>query len=145
MTQGSMNPTALLSEIKNLAEQFRHPSVEIPKLIEARKKDIDTLIDATRTLLDGAQSVTGKQADMLRHAVDELSALIKQVGDTAGAAGHGAKISAELLRQTVHTALQNMSDLVESATKAQLTAIDLVAKRVHEHMEQWSKLTHRAS
>src|SRR5271157_5148413 len=94
--------------------QFKHPSVEIPKLIEARTKDIDTLIDATRAVLDGAQSLTAKQADMLRHAVDELSAMMKQVSASAGAAGHGARISAELLQQTVHTGLQSMSDLVRN-------------------------------
>ncbi|HKN22348.1 MAG TPA: hypothetical protein VJX73_13070, partial [Terracidiphilus sp.] len=63
---------------------------------------------------------------------------------SAGAAGHGARISAELLQQTVHTGLQSMSDLVEIATKSQLTAIDIVAKRVHEHLEQWAKLTRSA-
>lgn len=144
MMQNAMNPTTLINEIKNLAEQFKHPSVEIPKLIEARTKDIDTLIDATRALLDGAQSLTAKQADMLRHAVDELSAMMKQVSASAGAAGHGARISAELLQQTVHTGLQSMSDLVEIATKSQLTAIDIVTKRVHEHLEQWAKLTRSA-
>ena len=144
MMQNAMNPTTLINEIKNLAEQFKHPSVEIPKLVEARTKDIDTLIDATRAVLDGAQSLTAKQADVLRHAVDELSAIMKEVSASAGAAGHGARISAGLLQQMVHTGLQSMSDLVEIATKSQLTAIDLVTKRVHEHLEQWAKLTRSA-
>ena len=77
MTQGAMNPTALINEIKNLAEQFKHPSVEIPKIIEARKQDVDTLIEATRSLLDGAHALTAKEADLLRNAVDEVSSVVK--------------------------------------------------------------------
>jgi len=74
---------------------------------------------------------------MLCHAVDELSTMLKQVSESAGTAGSGAKVSAELLQQTVHTALYNMSELVAIAAKTQST---VVAKRVHEHVEQWTRL-----
>jgi phasin family protein len=144
MIQNPVNPTAVINQIKNLAEQFKHPSAEIPKLIEARQKDIETAIEATRTLLDGAQSLTGKQAQMLRQAVDELSSMLKQTFEKAGVAGQGARISTELLQQTVHTSLQSMSELAEICAKAQLTAIDVVAKRIHEHLEQWRRLTRPA-
>jgi len=34
-----------------------------------------------------------------------------------------------------------MSEVVEIAAKTQLTAIDIVAKRMHEHFEQWMRLS----
>ena len=140
MLHKTMDAVTLLSELRKSIEQFKTPGVHVQKLIEARQKDFDVLVEATRTTLDGAQSLTAKQTELLHGAIDELSGIFQQVSKPAELAGAGAKVSAEALQKTVHTALQSMSELVEIATKSQAKTIDILTKRIHENVEEWMRL-----
>ena len=140
MLNKTMDAASLLSEMRKLIDQFKTPGVHVQKLIEARQKDFDVLIQATRTTLDGVQSLSAKQAELLHGVVDELSGIFQQVTKPAGLAGSGAKVPAEVLQKTVHTALLSMSELVEIASKSQAKAVDILAKRIHENVEEWMRL-----
>lgn len=140
MLNKTMDAVSLLSELRKLIDQFKTPGVHVQKLIEARQKDFDVLIQATRTTLDGVQSLTAKQTELLHGAVDELSDIFQQVSKPADLARGGAKVPAEVLQKTVHTALQSMSELVEIARKSQAKTVDILAKRIHENVEEWMRL-----
>jgi phasin family protein len=136
----TMDAVTLLSELRKLIDQFKTPGAQVQKLIESRQKDFDVLIQATRTSLDGAQSLTAKQTELLHGAVDELSGILQRVSKPAALPGAGAKASAELLQKAVHTTLESMSELVEIATKSQAKTIDILTKRIHESVEEWMRL-----
>jgi phasin family protein len=136
----TMDAVTLLSELRKLIDQFKTPGTQVQKLIESRQKDFDVLIQATRTSLDGAQSLTAKQTELLHGAVDELSGILQRVSKPAALPGAGAKASAELLQKAVHTTLESMSELVEIATKSQAKTIDILTKRIHESVEEWMRL-----
>jgi phasin family protein len=136
----TMDAVTLLSELRKLIDQFKTPGAQVQKLIESRQKDFDVLIQATRTSLDGAQSLTAKQTELLHGAVDELSGILQQVSKPAALPGAGAKASAELLQKAVHTTLESMSELVEIASKSQAKTIDILTKRIHENVEEWMRL-----
>jgi phasin family protein len=137
----TMDAVTLRSELRKLVDQFKTPGAPVRKLIEARRKDFDVLIEATRASLDGAQSLTAKQTELLHGAVDELSGIFQQVSNPTALPGASAKVSAEILQKAVHTALQ-MSELVETATKSQAKTIDILTKRIHENVEEWMRLLH---
>lgn len=139
MLSKTMDAVTLLSELRKLMDHFKTPSVQVQKLIEARRKDFDVLIEATRATLDGAQSLTAKQTELLHGAVDELSGIFQQVSKPAESGGL-AKLPAEVLQKTVGTALQSMSELVEIATKTQTKTIDMLINRIHENVEEWMRL-----
>jgi phasin family protein len=133
-----MDAVTLACELKKLIDQCNTAGMPVLQLIEARGKDFEALVEATRTRLDDVQSLAAKQTELLRGAVDELSDLLQQVSMPAGPAG--ARVSAEVLRQTVSTALQSMSELVEFASKSQAKAVDLFTNRVHREVEEWMAL-----
>jgi phasin family protein len=133
-----MDAVRLACELKKLIDQFNTAGMPVQQLIEARGKDFEVLIEATRTRLDDVQSLAAKQTELLRGAVDELSDLFQLVSMPAGPAG--ARVSAEVLHQTVSTALQSMSELVEFASTSQAKAIDLFTNRVHREVEEWMGL-----
>ena len=138
MLKKTMDAVTLAGELKELIDQFKTAGRPVQQLIEARGKDFEVLIEATRTTLDDVQSLAAKQTELLRGAVDELSHLFQQISTPAGLAD--AKVSAEVLQQTVSTALQSMSELVEFASKSQAKAVDLFTNRVHRDVEEWMGL-----
>ena len=140
MLNKTMDAVTVLSELRKLIDQFKTPGAQVQKLIEARQTDFDVLIEATRTSLDGAQSLTAKQTELLHGAVDELSGILQQVSKPTALPRAGAKVSAEFLQMTVHAALESMSELVEIATKSQAKTVDILTKRIHENVEEWMRL-----
>jgi phasin family protein len=133
-----MDAVTLACELRKLIDHFKTAGMPVQQLIEARGKDFEVLIEATRTTLDDVQSLAAKQTELLRGAVDELSEVLRRVSTPAGLAG--AKVSAEVLQQTVSTALQSMSELVEFASKSQAKAVDHFTNRVHGEVEEWMRL-----
>src|SRR5258708_8475351 len=66
------NPFA---EFTKLFEQFKLPGFDVPAVMEARRKDVEALIAAHQTAMQGMQALAQKQAEKLRTTLTELQSL----------------------------------------------------------------------
>ena len=124
-------------DVTRLLEQFKLPGVDIPAIVEARRKDIEALTEANRIAFEGMQALAQKQAEILQKSMQEAQAAIQ--GFTGGQAGAGAANPGELIQQAFQKALANMKELAEMAGKSQAQAMQVVGKRVQENIEETKK------
>ena len=87
-------------EFTKMLEQFKLPGFDVPAIMEARRKDVEALVTANQTALQGMQSLGQKQAEMLRTTLGELQSLVNQM--SASGAPQAANM-AELVQQTLHS------------------------------------------
>ena len=130
---GHTTPTNLFGEFGKLIEQFKLPGIDVNALMEARRKDIEALAAANRVAMEGIQSLSQKQAEILRTTMDQLQSLVKQV-TTAGSATSAG--TGEVVQQALQKAFANMRELAEAAHKSQFDALAVVRQRVHENIEE---------
>jgi phasin family protein len=130
-----------LMDVNQLLEQFKVPGVDVSAIMEARRKDIEAVVNANRQAYEGMQLLGQRQTEMLREAMAEWQAATK---DMMGAQSPetGAAKQAELGQQTFGKALSNMRELAEIATKSQTQAWEVVNRRFHENLEELKKLMH---
>ena len=131
------SPSTLLGDFRKLIEQFKLPGIDVDALLEARRKDIDALAEANQTALAGFQSLTQKQADILKTTLDELQGLVKQTKSSGSADDASAK---EVVQQGLKKAFANMRELAEVAYTSQSDAFAVVGRRVEENIQEVKSL-----
>src|SRR5438876_11512380 len=112
------NPTKMLGDFMKTMEQFKLPGLDMAAIMESRRKDLEALMAANQTALQGMQTLGEKQAEILRTTLTELQALVQQAAQPGNAIEKSAK-TGELVQQALQKALANMRELAEAGYKAQ--------------------------
>ncbi|MGH8780046.1 TIGR01841 family phasin [Paraburkholderia sp.] len=131
------NPANPFGDFFKLLEQFKLPGFDVPAIMDARRKDVEALVTANQTALQGMQALAQKQADMLRSTLGELQSVATQVTASGGAP---SAQTAELVQQTLHKALADMQQLAQAAYRSQAESYAVIAKRVDENVAELKAL-----
>jgi phasin family protein len=130
---GQSTAAGLFGDFTKLIEQFKLPGIDLNAVMEARRKDIGALAAANRTALEGIQSLSQKQAEILRSTMDQLQSLVKQMTTTGNATSAGTR---EVVQQALQKTFESMRDLAETAYKSQSDAFAVVNHRVQENIQE---------
>jgi phasin family protein len=125
-------------DVTKLMEQFKLPGIDIPAIVDARRKDIEALAEANRIAFEGMQALAQKQAEILQKSMQEAQAAMQGMTANPSAASTGNQ--GELIQQAFQKALSNMRELAEMAGRSQAQAMEVIGKRVQENIEETKKL-----
>ncbi len=123
-------------DLTKMFEQFKVPGVDMSAIADARRKDIEALVEANKAVYDGMQALASKQAEMLKQAVEGIQSAASGTG-----VGDPAK-QAELARKACEKTLSDMKDLAEIARKSQADAMASITQRATQNMQDIKKMMH---
>jgi phasin family protein len=135
----TFNPTRMLEDFSKMMQQYKVPGLDMAAIMEARRKDFEALATANKTALEGMQALGEKQAEMWRHTLTELQALIQHAA-RSGSAGESPVKKGELVQKAFQGAVANMRELAEAGARTQTDAFAVINKRVQENMQELTKL-----
>lgn len=115
-------------------EQFKVPGVDMSAIADARRKDIEALVDANKAVYEGMQALASKQAEILKQAMEGIQGAAGSTG-----VGDPAK-QAELARKAFEKTLSDMKDLAEIARKSQADALASITQRATQNMQEVQKM-----
>ncbi|WP_353150342.1 TIGR01841 family phasin [Pollutimonas bauzanensis] len=115
-------------------EQFKVPGVDMSAIADARRKDIEALVDANKAVYEGMQALANKQAEILKQAMEGIQGAAGSTG-----VGDPAK-QAELARKAFEKTLSDMKDLAEIARKSQADALASITQRATQNMQEVQKM-----
>jgi phasin family protein len=141
------SPTAKLAEdakdatkrIREIFSNFRMPGFDFDAWIEARQGDIDAMSKATSVAYSGAQSISEKQAELLKSALSELNAAVKVRSSSESPGEKIADITkqeTELVQNTLSRTLQGMKEMAEAVQKSQTEIYEIALDRARSNAEQ---------
>jgi len=115
-------------------EQFKVPGVDMSAIADARRKDIEALVDANKAVYEGMQALASKQAEILKQAMEGIQGAAggTEMGDPAK--------QAELARKAFEKTLSDMKDLAEIARKSQADALASITQRATQNMQEVQKM-----
>jgi len=124
-----------LTDFTKLMSEFQIPGVDWQELMAAQQKNVAALTRANQMLMEGAQAVMQREMEILqkamREAVEASQELMKE-GDPQAQ----ARQRFELAQASFETALNNMRELAEMASKSNAEALDVINKRALESFEE---------
>ena len=123
-------------DIGKLMEQFKVPGIDVGKIVEAQRKDIEALTKANQAAYAGVQELATRQAEILKETMAEWQAAMAR----AGGGGADVATQAELAQKALGKAVTNMREMAEVATKSQTQAWEVIQKRFRENLADMMKL-----
>jgi phasin family protein len=129
------SPASVTGEIARIVGQLRLPGLNVPAIMEARRRDIEALAEANRIVLAGAEELAARQRQILQEAVGELQALVLERKAPESADEPRGPLG-DLVRKALQSAFGNMRDLAEITRKSQSDAFDVVSERMRQDMAE---------
>jgi len=130
------NATNPFGDIQKIMDQFKVPGVDMPAIIEARRKDIEALVAANKAAFESMKALGAKQTEMFKEAMQGIQESAKAVGKGVGDPGK----QAELVRNACAKAIADMQDLAEMMRKSQADTMAHITRRADEHVAEIKKL-----
>ncbi|CAB3788604.1 hypothetical protein LMG28688_02721 [Paraburkholderia caffeinitolerans] len=122
-------------DMNKLFEQFKVPGVDMSAIFDARRKDIEALVEANKATFEAMQAMASKQAELLTQTMKGL----QDSARNAAASGPGAADAqkhAEVARAACQKALTDMLEIAGIARAAQADAAARINERFNAGLQE---------
>ena len=127
-----------LTDFTKLAKDFHIPGVDWQELMNSQQKNIAALTQANQVLMEGAQAVMQRQVEILQRAMSEVVEASQDLMKEGDPQANATK-RYELARASFETAIANMRELAELASKSNREALEVINHRAVESFEEIKK------
>jgi phasin family protein len=127
-TRHLKNPFAGLNQ---LLERVNLPGFDAAGIVDARRKDIDAVLEANRIVYAGAQALAQKQLEILRTTMSAARSAVTD-GTFSGNPMEIAGKQREMMTKAFQLSVTHMRELAEIVRKAQADAFAVVKGQVEE-------------
>lgn len=114
------------------------------QLFSTQRRNIEALSAANQAVVEGAQAISRRQAEVIRSNVEDVLKASKDIL-TSGTPETNLTKQADLAKVIFENTLSNLREITETVTKSGFEAFDVLNKRVAESMEEISKSSGTAS
>ncbi|MBB5465007.1 hypothetical protein HDG32_001101 [Paraburkholderia sp. CI2] len=102
----STNPNSIFAEYTKVFGQFKLPGVDVGKILESRRKDIEALAEANTAAFVGVQSLARKQAEIMRAMFTELQSFGARLAASTSQPANAGEVVQQALHKELKTLLQ---------------------------------------
>ncbi len=119
----------------NFGRELNMPNVDIDKIIEHHRKNLEALEQSAKTASAGASDVFSRQRDILQQTLHEMAGLAESMR-TADNPRDMLEKQVEFSRRSFETAVRNASDIGEVLRKSSSESIEILRERIRAAMDE---------
>lgn len=118
-----------------LGRDLRVPGVDVERIIEHHRKNLEALQKSAAAASAGAASVMSRQREMLEETLREITDMAKSYG-TPGNPQEMLSKQTEFARRSLETAVKNTTEMAELVRKSSEDTIEVLRKRIRDGMDE---------
>ena len=126
-------------DLTRMMAEFKLPAMPAMPDMEAflgyQRRNMETLSQANRVALEGAQAVAKRHMEIAQQAMAELTDAMKSISAAEAPQAKAAK-QAELLKTSYAKAVSNMKEIADLIQRANGEALSLINRRFAEAMDE---------
>jgi phasin family protein len=122
------------------ADLFKN-NFDFNQVFSTQRRNLEALSAANQAVVEGAQAISRRQAEVFRANVENVLKVSKEVMTSAGTPEVGVGRQADLARALFENTLSNLREVTETVTKSGFEAFDVLNKRVAESLEEVGQAT----
>jgi len=127
----------------NFAEMFKN-SFDFNQGFSTIRRNIEACSEATQVITEGTQAISRRMAEVSREGVEDVLKASKDML-TSGTPENNLTKQSALAKNIFETALSNLREISETATKFSFEAFDVLTKRTAESLEEISAVGAKAT
>ena len=132
-------PTFFDFAVTKMMADFRFRPFDVEALMAAQRRNIEALSQANQLAVEGMQAVAKRQIEVARQAVEDVSALLRDLAQPASPEDRIAK-NTEFAKQMLEKSVNHGREITLLATKAGTEAADVLRKRATEGLDEFREL-----
>lgn len=117
---------------RKLQEGF---NLDLSAVNESQSKNIESMINANKSMAEGTQAIMKMQADMISTAMTEAMEAAKSLADS-GSPQEVAEKQSQIMKSAYETAVKNTSEISELVQQTQQQVSETISARVAEALEE---------
>jgi phasin family protein len=126
-------------DVTKMMADFRFHPFDIETLMACQRRNIEALSQANQLAVEGMQAVAKRQIEIARQAIEDVSALLRDLAQPASAEDRIAK-NTEYAKQMLEKSVNHGREITMLATKASTEAADVLRKRASEGLDEFRDL-----
>jgi phasin family protein len=126
-------------DITKMMADFRFRPFDVETLMACQRRNIEALSQANQLAVEGMQAVAKRQIEITRQAMEDVSALLRDLAQPASAEDRIAK-NTEFAKQVLDKSISHGREITMLATKAGSEAADVLRKRASEGLDEFRDL-----
>ena len=131
----TIDPQQMMAQWQTALESINLPGVDMSKILDAQRKNVEAITQANRIALEGVQSLMQRQAEIMQQSVEEATKMMQNFDPASDPTERVAQQTA-LAQQAFQQALDRMRELAEMANKSQAEAFEQIQARFSESLEE---------
>jgi phasin family protein len=121
-------------DVTKVFGDFRLPGIDVDAVVAAHRKNVEALTQANQIAVEGIQAVARRQAEIVRQAIDEATALVRD-WTQPGAPEDRFTNTVDAAKEAFENGVANVREINEMTTKASTDVFGVIAKRVSESFD----------
>lgn len=117
---------------------FFKNNFDFNQLFSAQRRNIEALSAANQVVVESAQAISRRQAELARENVEQS---LKASKDLMSGGTPDVTKNADLAKSFYENALSNLREITETVTKSGFEAFDILNKRAAESFEEISSVS----
>lgn len=125
--------------------EWRIPNIDLEAMAQCQRRNLEALTQANQVALEGTQTWVRRNLELARQSMEDLQAMLSEITKPDGSMEDRLARQAEFSKKTIEKGLENFRDLTELMTKANADAMNVIARRVSEGLEEVRDLAKKAA
>ena len=126
-------------DVTKMMADFRFRPFDIEALMACQRRNIEALSQANQLAVEGMQAVAKRQIEITRQAVEDVSALLRDLAQPTSPEDRIAK-NTEYAKQMLEKSVSHGREITMLATKVGTEAADVLRKRATEGLDEFRDL-----
>jgi phasin family protein len=122
-------------DVTKIMADFRFRPFDVEALMASQRRNIEALSQANQLAVEGIQAVAKRQVEIARQAIEDMSALLRDLAQPTSTDDRIAK-NTEYAKQMLEKSLNHGREITMLATKAGTEAADVLRKRASEGLDE---------
>jgi phasin family protein len=126
-------------DVTKVMADFRFRPIDVEALMACQGRNIEALSQANQLAVEGMQAVATLHIEIARQAVEDVSALLRDLAQPASPEDRVTK-NTEYAKQMIEKSVSHGREITMLATKAGTEAADVLRKRASEGLDEFCDL-----
>jgi phasin family protein len=126
-------------DVTKVMADFRFRPIDVEALMACQGRNIEALSQANQLAVEGMQAVATRHIEIARQAVEDVSALLRDLAQPASPEDRVTK-NTEYAKKMIEKSVSHGREITMLATKAGTEAADVLRKRASEGLDEFCDL-----
>lgn len=138
------DPSKMAEEMTKMLGQYKIPGVDMDTIVASQKKNVEALVAANRTVVEGAQAVIKRQAEIMQEAMAEMTKVVETLGKAGSSPQDLVATQVDLVKGGLERTFASMQELAQMVAKSQSEATSQINTRITASLDEFKELVTKA-